>query len=373
MPTSTAPLEGQIEIALRLREGVIDTVDLRSTRPQAARVFVGRSVDEVIPLLSTVFSLCGTAQRVAGLTACERARSIEPAAADRAARAVMVLVEAAEQNLMRVCMDWPMLLGEAPDPDRVKDLREAMAELPLDRDGRWRRIGGGTSFDPAAALGRLTPELEVGPATSDLEDWQAWWDTSESLTARCLKRVAHGGLSGFGASDVAPLPVLSLDWLEARLGGDDNGAFAARPEIDGGARETGPLSRLGDDPLIAAARERYGNGLMTRMLARLVDLDTTPDRLRTTLENPPPVEPGPGIGVVETARGTLVHRVELDGDTVADYRIVAPTEWNFHPDGPLARGLLGANFTDSAAAENQVALLTAVIDPCVGYEVTIDA
>ncbi|MBK6630066.1 MAG: nickel-dependent hydrogenase large subunit [Betaproteobacteria bacterium] len=36
---------------------------------------------------------------------------------------------------------------------------------------------------------------------------------------------------------------------------------------------------------------------------------------------------------METARGTLLHQVTLAGDHVAHYRIVAPTEWNFHPRG----------------------------------------
>ena len=53
-----------------------------------------------------------------------------------------------------------------------------------------------------------------------------------------------------------------------------------------------------------------------------------------------------GRALVETARGLLMHEIVLDGDTVAEYFIVAPTEWNFHPQGPLA-GWLGT--TDARA------------------------
>ena len=51
---------------------------------------------------------------------------------------------------------------------------------------------------------------------------------------------------------------------------------------------------------------------------------------------------GTGLGLVESARGCLCHRVAVAAGRVSDYKILAPTEWNFHPEGPLTRGLLGA-------------------------------
>ncbi len=46
---------------------------------------------------------------------------------------------------------------------------------------------------------------------------------------------------------------------------------------------------------------------------------------------------GEGLAVAETARGLLLHRARVVDGKVADYDIVAPTEWNFHPRGALAR------------------------------------
>ena len=48
---------------------------------------------------------------------------------------------------------------------------------------------------------------------------------------------------------------------------------------------------------------------------------------------------GVGLGQVQAARGLLVHRVAIRAGRVADYRILAPTEWNFHPQGAAALGL----------------------------------
>ena len=53
---------------------------------------------------------------------------------------------------------------------------------------------------------------------------------------------------------------------------------------------------------------------------------------------------GIGLGWAENARGRLLHLVQLQGGRAALYRIVAPTEWNFHPDGPFAAALRERRF-----------------------------
>ena len=69
-----------------------------------------------------------------------------------------------------------------------------------------------------------------------------------------------------------------------------------------------------------------------------------------------------------SARGRLYHRVKLDGGgKIVNYAIVAPTEWNFHPDGPFVRLLLGARIgAGAAAARRRVEQLAFVFDPCIG-------
>ncbi len=74
-----------------------------------------------------------------------------------------------------------------------------------------------------------------------------------------------------------------------------------------------------------------------------------------------------GVGQVEAARGRLVHRVEIESGMIRGYRILAPTEWNFHPDGVLARGLEGLPVGSDLNA--LVALTVEAVDPCVGYQI----
>jgi coenzyme F420-reducing hydrogenase alpha subunit len=80
---------------------------------------------------------------------------------------------------------------------------------------------------------------------------------------------------------------------------------------------------------------------------------------------------GRGRALVETARGVLMHEITLDGDTIRDYVVVAPTEWNFHPEGILTEWLQGTTFTDETALRNFVAQAVGTLDPCVPWELEL--
>jgi Ni,Fe-hydrogenase I large subunit len=75
-----------------------------------------------------------------------------------------------------------------------------------------------------------------------------------------------------------------------------------------------------------------------------------------------------GIGVVEAARGRLVHRVEVVASRVTRYQILAPTEWNFHPQGTLVQSLVGMRVEGLDELYRQVRLIVSALDPCVAYE-----
>ena len=56
---------------------------------------------------------------------------------------------------------------------------------------------------------------------------------------------------------------------------------------------------------------------------------------------------------------------------MAGYAIVAPTEWNFHPEGALVRGLVGSAADDAATLARATHLLVQALDPCVACEVEV--
>ncbi len=70
------------------------------------------------------------------------------------------------------------------------------------------------------------------------------------------------------------------------------------------------------------------------------------------------------------ARGGLIHRVSLQDEIVEDYRLVAPTEWNFHPQGALLSMLEGVA-VEYDRLEALVNRLIVLVDPCVDWSVGI--
>ena len=64
---------------------------------------------------------------------------------------------------------------------------------------------------------------------------------------------------------------------------------------------------------------------------------------------------------METARGRLIHRARVVDGVITQYRILAPTEWNFHPQGVAVQALSGLE-------PDQAKAVVEAIDPCVDFE-----
>jgi coenzyme F420-reducing hydrogenase alpha subunit len=62
----------------------------------------------------------------------------------------------------------------------------------------------------------------------------------------------------------------------------------------------------------------------------------------------------------------------IDGDRVADYTIVAPTEWNFHAEGVLKAGLPDLAAPTAAALRGKIERCVLALDPCVACEIVIE-
>jgi hypothetical protein len=255
------------------------------------------------------------------------------------------------------------------------------------------RLGGGRLQPDRAASRQLLAEMTAAIACAlgtDPQTWlemdseeevEAWQGAGDAPAQRLLREVGERGWAAVGTSPLRPLPPLPADVLERLLADGAAERFAALPEWESQPRETGALARSAGHPLIAAQGLRGGGRLFTRLLARLVELAGLPGRVRALLEGleadsaPAPAEVRDGVGLaqVEAARGRLIHWVRLRSGQVADYRVVAPTEWNFHPRGGLAADL--AALAADTDLPRLARLLVDAVDPCVDcrIEVTADA
>jgi coenzyme F420-reducing hydrogenase alpha subunit len=167
---------------------------------------------------------------------------------------------------------------------------------------------------------------------------------------------------------------LFVDW-PGQLGLPADEAFFVRlmrvPQGPDGALREALAAHPLPARLCAAAGESPSAalfGLRTReRLGALRDwLDHRPGELGTVAAVC--LAPGEGEGRVATARGMLVHRLTLEGERVSGYRIVAPTDRHFAPDGEAARCFESLVGLARDAAERQVKLLALGFDPCVPWD-----
>jgi len=107
--------------------------------------------------------------------------------------------------------------------------------------------------------------------------------------------------------------------------------------------EVGPLSRamLNKTPLVKDMHRRYGDSLVSRIIARVCEIPQLLNHTLKLIENinldePSYIEPqidiskisGFGVSAIEAARGSLIHKVELENGIIKNYTIITPTQWN---------------------------------------------
>jgi Ni,Fe-hydrogenase I large subunit len=167
-------------------------------------------------------------------------------------------------------------------------------------------------------------------------------------------------------------PALASSVLAALAGDDD---YASAPHWAGQAVETGALARCADHAGLRAFVAVHGNGVAARLLARLTEVARTVVDLAAARVEPRVAawspQPGEGVASTQTARGLLLHRAQVAAGRVTGYAIVAPTEWNFHPQGALVRGLEGLACDDERALRRCASLVVQSLDPCVTCAVEI--
>lgn len=342
-------------------EAVLAT-EISSTRLMASQVLKGKTPTQVMQIVPLLFSVCGRAQGAAAsvaLLAAMREESPAVAAMERS-----IVCEAMQEHLWRMMLDWPDLLGIPQDDKRFAGwyamLRKIGAgeEEPVNFLREFERDALGMS---AAEWRKMTTYAEA----------QAWWRKAESVLARVLSKLDELPQSRTTRNEARLLPAWSADEAQQACVGKWETRFAAQPEWQGAAAETGAWSYHADSSLLRDVWQQSGSKALMRVLARLADMvelasGTAAPRLSM---NSPAVDEG--IAAVRTARGLLLHWVRLDGDMVADYQIVAPTEWNFHPAGSFAQDLCGLVEHDGGLLEFRAQIEVMSLDPCVMYEVEI--
>ena len=125
---------------------------------------------------------------------------------------------------------------------------------------------------------------------------------------------------------------------------------------------------------------QYGSVVATRMLGRLWELLRLPALMQSWLAQLTPRTDwnfpydqklgGQGLGLVEAARGGLLHWLEVDRGRIEKFEIIAPTTWNFSPrdaqgvPGALEQALEGVFVGDTPQDNPTVQHIVRSFDPC---------
>lgn len=374
-------LDQHIRLEAVAIDGRLVTKNLVTTRAGGiAAALAGRVLADVPTLLPRLFPLCGAAHAIASLAAIETALRIELPAAQTAFRDLLLLAEHGAAVAWRILMDWPPLIGEPAQVRACADVRRAAAAINAGAEGgQWARIGGATLRPERDELRRVVRELALmlnglfpeaeAPSFPALE---AKISARASTPARLIS-IARRELANYGAHDLPRIAAMDTSWFASRLASQPD--FSDAPTRDGVPAEVGPLAAQ-RHPLVAGALTQWGPTLATRLLAAALDAHVVAERLLRALDPLSDADPaaadltrtGRGVGVEETARGPLAYYVETADGRVRTLRSVAPTEWNFHGEGPFMAALATApRVADPVFAAR---LLAASFDPCV--PLTID-
>lgn len=336
--------------ALEVRPG--QQPALRGGRPAlAAPLLRGQPAAAAAQRLPLLYSLCGQAHRLTAELAVAAALHGEAHAAASARH--LLQEETRREHLRRILLDWSRWLPGAPT-------------------------------DPAAELAawHAQPQRALSAWLGDLPAWLEQWRRNPQRTldewsargghwlARALAACRSEALAV--ELPVRPLRLLGNPTALRALGGAlaADPELALRPQLAGQPCETGCWSRHAE-----ASPERHAS-VWLRLGARLAELaELALPGGRPLALGALALGPGEALAWSETARGLLLHRVLLDGRgsaaRICDYQVLAPTEWNLHPQGALARAL--AALPSDPSARRRAELLLAAFDPCLAYRLELGA
>jgi len=367
-------LEGELVVQLEWDGQRVNEVHIRSTRPQiASRLLVGRSADDARNIVPSLYSVCARAHAVAADVALDAALARPSVATNVETATLAVALEAVGEHMKSLLFDWPRALGRQPNASAVVRARRHVQAMQPD-----------VAVADACALESIAAEFIYGmrpsrwAALATVDALHGWLDDASVEPALILAAILreHALL---GASDVLPMPAVDpitlRDPLSALLASAAD--FERYPTWSGAPMETGALARQQSQALVRAVVAAFGNGVVARIVARLVELALLlQDLTQKATVRWPAIEictdaSGAGVAAVQTARGTLLHRACVRNDRVSEYRIVAPTEWNFHPDGALAKGLRGCRACDEDDLRSRATVAVHALDPCVATRIEV--
>jgi hydrogenase large subunit len=163
---------------------------------------------------------------------------------------------------------------------------------------------------------------------------------------------------------------------------DDAYSWCKAPRYDGRVVEVGALARqvIAGHPLARSLVAAGGGNVLSRVAMRLVEIARVVPEMERWVEELTPGDPycvvgdlpeeAQGVGLVEAARGSLGHWINIRRGRIHNYQIIAPTTWNFSPrdaggqPGALEQALVGVPMAAEGATPATIQHVVRSFDPC---------
>lgn len=354
-----------------------------SRRDWAAWVTRGLPAADLATKLGGIFSLCAHSHRLCADMAVAAARGLLPTDHLTAGRSLQH--ETLREHVRRIGLDWPRQLAPEPAFDLIRERAlAALQSCPLFHSVTPSPSGALSGEVSAELLTWLEAQLLNMPA----RQWLARWEDAAAAWLRTWSTQAEGWLPLLmqQSRSIADKPRLSAPSLRVHGSMAELTALAAdmsqpdftrQPIWRGQCAETGTWTRLREPNPDAFDTPWLMLGSRLAELVRL-SLPDEPDRTGASWLSMGSLSPGlqEGVAWVEMARGLLIHHVQLNGDgehaRVAACHVLAPTEWNFHPQGAVAQALEAFKSPTTPRVCREIDLLISAYDPCVKYQFLTD-
>ncbi len=324
-----------------------DGYRLAQSRPPVGPVLASLSLEQALDQVTLLLPICGEAQSIAARRAVDAARGRAREFSDEID--AMLLREQLQSALWRLVVDWPGLIDE---PQNLEALRHALR-----------------SRDPSELRLRVREQLDGLERVNSSAEVMAWLErgacTAARVTSRALALDAQSP-DWTEPETLAPRSVVERSRAPGFWPEDDTPLKPPAGEIGARAMSRHPL---------AGEAELPGGQMTGRMLAQALDTaflltaDPASAVIGDEVRGDHDPEPGEGIGWAMTARGPLLHRVILnaaDADKAQRWDVLAPTDWHFGPQGPVAQAVAALNGTMDV---EWVRFFVAGFDPCAAWSV----
>lgn len=300
------------------------------------------------------------------------------------------LEEAEKLRLKMLLAEFRLFLERTLFGDTLEAVAALDSEAALDAWMQPRMKS--TDFPRFLHIARDLGLQRVGRATDRFMSYGAYADGTDALFAAGVwaegksqaldigavrEDVTHSWMSGEVA--LAPEEGCTLPQPDKA----DAYSWCKAPRLSGQVLETGALARqmVAGHPLLRDLVARHGGSVTARVVARMLEFALVIPAMEVWLQQIRPGAPfclpaqelveARGIGLIEAARGSLGHWMDVRKGKLHNYQIIAPTTWNFSPrdaagvPGALEQALVGlAAEAGGNAAPLAVQHVVRSFDPC---------